>query len=85
MSGEELTDVLSTAATMTALELGAEMLYEVRGFADQEIAVIFGFPPELRLRLLARLVEVSEIIRDVLEELDGRIMQLRIGTEVSAE
>lgn len=72
---EQITDVLSVGATFTVIEQASENLDLVR-FADEEIAVVLGFPLQTRAQVTLRLSAVADQIRDALLELDGRLLQL---------
>lgn len=73
---EGITDVLSVGATVTVIEEAAGNLDDCR-FADEEIAVIRRFPDDLRAKLTYRLAELAEMARDAVQELEGRVLQLR--------
>lgn len=71
-----LTDVLSVGATFTVIEDAIHELDDCR-FADEEIAVLQGFPDELRIALTAQLAQLVDALDDARHELAGRVMQLR--------
>jgi hypothetical protein len=72
---EQIIDLLSLSATFTIVEDAVQNLAQMT-FDDEEIAVFDVLPETLRMKITLRLVDLAEQLREILRELDGRVLQL---------
>lgn len=79
---EDITNVLSVGATFTVIESAINELDDCR-LADEEVALILGFPEELRVGLTSRLHQLAGMLQDALLDLKANVLVLR-GAEVAA-
>lgn len=77
---EALLNVLSMGGTFTLIEDAVQNLESVQ-FDDDEIEALLSLPEEIRLRCIARLVELVDLGREALRDLDGRLLQLGVTAE----
>lgn len=86
MSEAEVTVVTVTAAERDELLLSIGTTFAVQEQAmvdfascpwtDEEIAVLHTLPAVIRMETAARLIELSDLVREAIRQLDGRILQL---------
>lgn len=79
MSTEIREEVLLSIGTTFAIQEDAIQNLNQCPWTDEEIAVLLTTTDEVRMRTTARLVELSELLRNSLRELDGRVLQLTDG------
>lgn len=75
ITSDQLADLLSFSAVFTVIEDATQNLSDVE-FSDDEVGSFDLMPEDFRLRCVARLLELAEMMRDALRDLDGRILQL---------
>lgn len=84
MTREDVVNLMSLAATFTVTEDAIQNLESVP-FDDVEIDALALLDEDHRMRLIARLVEIAETLREVSRELDGRVLQLTGANLLSSE
>lgn len=84
VSQDDVVNLMSFAATFTLMEDAIQNLIDVP-FDDVEIATLDKLEPAHRMRLTARLAELSDEMREALRELDGRVLQLSARPLVTSE
>lgn len=77
---DQLADLLAFAAEFSLIEDAVQNL-ELITLGDDEVAAFLLMPATFRMRMTARLVELAEVMREALRELDGRVLQLTNGQE----
>lgn len=75
MDVELLTDIMSTSATYSLIEDAVQNLDQVR-LDDAELRILLNLPRDIRMKLAGRLIELTELAREALRDLDGRVFQL---------
>lgn len=75
MTREDVVNLMSLAATFTVHEDAIQNL-ESAPFDDVELDALALLDEDHRMRLVARLVEIAEVLREASRELDGRVLQL---------
>lgn len=80
---DQLANLASLAGTVTLIEDAAQTLDDMV-LEDQQVDAFEIMPTEWRIRIVARLAEMAELIREALRELDGRVFQLTAGEPPNA-
>lgn len=75
---DQLADLLAFGAEFTLIEDAVQNL-ELITLGDDEVAAFLLMPATFRMKMTARLVELAEVMREALRELDGRVLQLTNG------
>lgn len=75
MADQRTLDLMSLAASYTIIEDAIQNLDSVT-LADEEIAALLALEPDHKMRLIARLVELDDVLREESRALSGRVLQL---------
>jgi hypothetical protein len=75
MNGEDLWEVSSFAGTFTLVEHAIQILAE-NPFHDAEVAALGHFDKDRRMKLVARLMDLTEGLRERLRDLDAVVISL---------
>lgn len=73
---EERDEILLSIGTTFAIQEDAIQNLQHCPWSDEEVAVLLTLPDEVRMRTAARLVELTDSLRESLRELSGRILQI---------
>lgn len=80
LTREEQVELLALGTVITLIEDGTQNL-EAGEFDDEEIVMLLSLKDDVRMTLIARLIELAESVRESLRTLDGRLLQLTSGQD----
>jgi hypothetical protein len=82
VSTDGLLDLLAMSASVTLIEDAVQNLSNIP-LGDDDVAALRLLPEQPRMQITARLIELAEVLREVLRELDGQLLGLTAGQQDS--